>query len=241
MLDKLLAQREDARPMGIYAGASPTVNTLPRFAELNQMPLVEGESIPKVWVGNSARIAPHFDISENIACNVSGVHRFVIFPPDQIENLYVGPIDYNMAGQPASMVDLLNIDLARFPKFETATQNARIVELHPGDASYLPSLWWHFVDSSGPLNVLVNCWFDELKNGSPMNVLALALLVFRDLPENDRAARRSVFDHYFFGENASGTIDHIPEAFRGVLASSSPQRDHRIKAFLTAQLPRVLR
>ena len=164
----------------------------------------------------------------------------MIFPPDQIENLYVGPIDYNMAGQPASMVDLSNIDLVKFPKFEKALEHAMIAVLHPGDALYLPSLWWHFVQSDGPLNVLVNYWFDELRDGSPMNVLALALLVIRDLPENDRAAWRAVFDHYVFGEKSSAAMEHIPEAFRGVLGSKSADRDQKIKAFLQAQLPAIL-
>lgn len=240
LLNKLLEQKDDASPLGIYAGASPTTQTLPQFSKHNEMPLLDADVVPKVWVGNGARIAPHFDISDNIACVVSGVRRFVVFPPDQISNLYVGPIDYNMAGQPASLVDLNAIDLAKFPKFERAIQTARVAELHPGDAIYMPNLWWHFVESTGPFNVLVNYWFDRLQNGSPMNVLALALLVLRDLPESDRAAWGSVFDHYIFGENANDSADHIPPEFRGVLAEPSERRDQKIKAFLMAKLPAVL-
>ena len=239
-IDKLLDQQNDSAPLGIYAGASPTVNTLPRFGEGNPMLLLDPQVIPKVWISNSARVAPHFDISENIACLVSGERSFVIFPPAQIENLYVGPIDYNMAGQPASMVDLTNIDYERFPKFKTAMESAQIATLEPGDAVYLPSLWWHYVDSKGPLNVLVNYWWDGLKHGSPMNVLALALLVLRDLPQNDRTAWETIFNHYVFGENANTAIDHIPEAFRGVLGAASGERDMKIKTFLRAKLPSVL-
>jgi hypothetical protein len=239
-IDKLLDQQNDPAPLGIYAGASPTVNTLPRFGEGNPMPLLDPYVVPKVWISNSARVAPHFDISENIACLVSGERSFVVFPPEQIENLYVGPIDYNMAGQPASMVDPINIDHDRFPKFKTAMQSAQIATLEPGDAVYLPSLWWHYVDSKGPLNVLVNYWWDALQHGSPMNVLALALLVLRDLPQNDRTAWETVFKHYVFGQGADTAIDHIPEAFRGVLGSASPERDMKIKTFLRAKLPSVL-
>ncbi|MEL6727982.1 MAG: cupin-like domain-containing protein [Pseudomonadota bacterium] len=241
IVDKLLELSSQARPIGVYAGASPTVNTLPQFANINPMPLVDAETIPKVWLSNSARIAPHFDISENIACLVSGERRFVIFPPEQIANLYVGPIDYNMAGQPASMVDLTNIDLTQFPKFETAAATAQIAELDPGDAVYLPSLWWHFVESKGPFNVLVNYWFDHLKHGTPMNVLALALLVLRDLPENDRTAWKSVFEHYVFDEDAAHAVDHIPDAFRGVLGQGSPDRDAKLKTYLQAHLPNILK
>lgn len=241
ILDKLLEQQNDPAPMGIYAGASPTVQTLPRFAEINPMSLVDPETIPKVWVGNSSKVAPHFDVSENVACVVSGKRRFVIFPPEQIGNLYVGPIDYNMAGQPASLVDVNAIDLTKFPRFEAAAQSAMIADLEPGDAVYLPSLWWHYVESTGSLNILVNYWFDHLKHGSPMNVLALALLVMRDLPQNDRAAWQEVFQHYIFDENAPHAVDHIPQRFRGVLDGPSPERDHKVKTFLRTQLPNVLR
>ena len=239
-IDKLIEQKDDAAPLGLYAGASPTVNTLPRFADFNPMQLLDKTVVPKVWISNSAQIAPHFDISENIACVVSGTRRYVVFAPEEIENLYVGPIDYNMAGQPASMVNLTDIDLETYPKFESAMASARLAELEPGDAIYLPSLWWHFVESRGPLNVLVNYWWDDLHHGSPMNVLALALLVLRDLPPNDRSAWETVFRHYVFSDTASGAVDHIPDAFRGVLGRSSPERDAKIKTFLRAQLPSVL-
>jgi hypothetical protein len=240
ILDKLLAQKDDPEPMGIYAGASPTAQTLPSFAGQNPMSLLDQQVVPKIWVGNASTVAPHFDTSENIACVVSGVRRFVIFPPDQIENLYIGPIDHNMAGQPASLVDLLNLDFEKFPKVKQALEHATIAELHPGDALYLPSLWWHFVESRGPLNMLVNYWFDEQQDGSPMNVLALALLVLRDLPKPEREAWRAVIDHYVFADDPAASVDHIPEAIRGVLASKSADRDQKIKAFLRSQLPPVL-
>lgn len=240
VVDKLLDQKDDEHPLGIYAGASPTANTLPRFAEFNPMPLLDPNPSPKVWLGNSAQIAPHFDISENIACVVAGKRQFVIFPPEQIANLYVGPLDYNMAGQPASLVDLNDIDLERFPKFEEALKSAKIATLEPGDAIYLPSLWWHFVQSNGPFNVLVNYWSDGLRHGSPMNVLALALLVMRDLPDNDRSAWEAVFKHYIFDENAAHAADHIPAPYKGALDQSSPERDALVKTFLRSQLPNVL-
>jgi len=204
------------------------------------MPLLDEDVLPKIRIGNSARIAPHFDNSENIACVVSGERKFVVFPPDQIANLYVGPIDYNMAGQPASMVDLHNIDLERFPKFELALKSATTATLGPGDAIYLPSLWWHGVESKGPLNVLVNYWWDDQPNGSPMNVLALALLVLRDLPENDRAAWEAVFKHYIFDAEAGEATNHIPAEFQGVLSDDSPDRTARLKNFLRSQLAAIL-
>ncbi len=235
-IDKLLEQKEDDAPIGIYAGATSSSDLLPGFGEENPMPLIEPSVQPLVWIGNSARVAPHFDSSENIACCVSGKRTFLVFPPEQIKNLYVGPLEHNMAGQPASLVDPKAIDHDRFPKFKDAMQTAYIAELEPGDAIYLPALWWHYVESSGPFNVLVNYWWNDVYKGSPMAALALSLLSIRDLPVAERAAWREVFDHYIFGEDAQDAVPYLPEYIRGVLGPDSAERDASIKGFVGAQL-----
>jgi len=240
-IDKLLAQRDGPSALGIYAGATSAGDILPGFAAANPMLLVDDEVPPLLWLGNSARIAPHFDTSENIACSVAGKRRFLIFPPSQIGNLYAGPIDHNMAGPPASLVDPENIDLKKFPKFKTAMDAAMLAELEPGDALYLPSLWWHYVESEGPLNVLVNYWWSALENNAPMSNIALAILTLRDLPAPERAAWRQYFDHYIFGEEAHDSLAHVPENIRGVLGDKSPERDNRIKQFLMSRLQHILR
>jgi hypothetical protein len=160
----------------------------------------------------------------------------LVFPPEQIKNLYVGPLEHNMAGQPASLVDPTDIDYVRFPKFKEAMQTARIAELEPGDALYLPALWWHYVESTGPLNVLVNYWWNEVYKGSPMAALALSLLSIRDLPKEERTAWREIFDHYIFGEDAQNPVPHLPDYIRGVLGPDSQERDASIKGFVSAQL-----
>lgn len=239
-VDKLLAQKEETAPLGIYAGATSAGDVLPEFAAANSMPLVDTDVPPLLWLGNSARIAPHFDTSENIACAVAGKRRFLIFPPEQIENIYAGPIDHNMAGPPASLVDPLDVDLIKYPKFKTAMKAAVLAELEPGDALYLPSLWWHYVESEGPLNVLVNYWWSTLKNNDPMSNIALAILSLRDLPVAEKAAWRHYFNHYIFNEEASGALDHVPKELRGVLGPKSPARDNRIKQFLISRLQQML-
>jgi hypothetical protein len=240
-IDKLLQQKDSPEPIGIYAGATSTVDVLKGFGAFNPMPLVGSDVPPLIWLGNSARIAPHFDTSENIACCVAGTRRFLVFPPSQIENLYGGPIDHNMAGPPASLVDPKAIDLEKFPKFELAMSFAKLAELQPGDALYMPSLWWHYVESEGPLNVLVNYWWSSLKNNAPMSNIALALLTLRDLPSAERAAWQHYFNHYIFNPKADQALDHVPESLRGVLGKKSPNRDQRIKQFLVSRLQQLLR
>ena len=52
--------------------------------------------------------------------------RFTLFPPDQVKNLYIGPLEFTPAGQPISLVDIYNPDLNEFPKFESAKETANL-------------------------------------------------------------------------------------------------------------------
>jgi len=99
------------------------------------------------WLGNKTRISAHYDYPDNIACVVAGTRRFTLFPPEQIGNLYVGPVDKTPSGQAISLVDFSNPDLERFPNFELAMQAGYQAVCEPGDAIYIPSLWWHHVES----------------------------------------------------------------------------------------------
>ncbi len=81
--------------------------------------------------------------------SLPGVAGGVLFPPEQAANLYVGPLDMTMAGQPTSMVDLEQPDLARFPRFASAQASAQMVLLEPGDAIYIPAMWWAWNPGGG--------------------------------------------------------------------------------------------
>ena len=85
----------------------------------------------------------------------------------------MGPLEFTLAGQPISMVRLDAPDHERFPQFREAWQHAQVAELEPGDALFIPYMWWHHVESLTPFNVLVNYWWDDLPpwNGSPFEVL----------------------------------------------------------------------
>lgn len=208
----------------IYMGSTPTRQILPTFAATHQMPVLSGRPTePRIWIGNFSRVAPHYDESDNIACVVSGRRTFVLFPPEQVKNLYVGPIDQTIAGQPSSLVDVHQPDLKRFPLFAEALRSATIAELNPGDAIYIPALWWHGVEARGRLNVLVNYWWQEspIDAGSPLHALGHALLAVSHLPAHQRLAWRSLFDHYVFKMNGDPAA-HIPEGARGILGSSTP-------------------
>ena len=236
----LTAMVEGAAGRHVYMGSTPTAQLLPGFAGENPLDLLDGKPTePRVWIGTDSVVAPHFDESDNIACVVSGRRKFTLFPPDQVSNLYVGPIDNTMAGQPASLVDLDNPDFEQFPRFREALDHALIAELEPGDAVYIPALWWHGVRASGPLNVLVNYWWQDtpLDAGSPMIAIASALLSVGLLPEHKRHAWRNLFDHFVF-KTDSDPVAHIPEHARGVLSRSTPELRRVLRDFVVRALQR---
>lgn len=235
-IDKLIAISSDPEPMGIYAGSLPAGGIAPTFAQANPMSLLGAAIEPRLWLGNRSRVATHYDIAHNIACAVAGTRRFTLFPPEQIANLYVGPLDFNMAGQPVSLADPLNPDFERFPRFRDALKTALVVELAPGDALYLPPLWWHHVEADGPFNLLVNYWWPGAGDGPAFESLVLALLGLRDRDPAEKAAWRSFFDYFVFDDEAASAADHIPEHARGVLGQANPQRMEKILSFAMTRL-----
>ena len=48
------------------------------------------------------------------------------FPPEQVANLYVGPLDHSPAGMPMSLVDFAKPDFERFPGLRLAFEALRI-------------------------------------------------------------------------------------------------------------------
>lgn len=239
LLDQLVAQAGDPAPPALYAGAATAPDTFPGWVEANPLPLATPDAVPRLWIGNASRVATHYDVSSNIAAVVAGRRRFVLFPPDQGPNLYVGPLDHTIAGQPTSMVDLEAPDLTRYPRFATAQAAMQVAELEPGDAIFVPSLWWHDVTARGPLNLLVNYWWGQQAAASPFAALIHALLAVRDLPPGEREAVRGWFDHYVFGPDAASAAGHLPPAVRGVLDTPSPGRSERIRAYLMRALGRA--
>jgi hypothetical protein len=236
VIDKLLEIAGDPSPASIYAGSTQASEVTPSFAAANVMPLLDASIQPRLWIGNRSRVAAHYDVADNIACVVAGKRRFTLFPPDQIGNLYIGPLDFNMAGQPASLVDFANPDFDRFPKFRDALDAAYVFDLEPGDAIYIPSLWWHHVEAEGPFNLLVNYWWPGPGDGPAFESLVLALFGIRDRAPAERAAWKAFFDHYVFGEGAADAGAHIPEHVRSVLGPPGEERSQKMLNFVLARL-----
>ncbi|MEG3179521.1 cupin-like domain-containing protein [Sphingomonas sp. LT1P40] len=205
----------------------------------NHVDLGTRDCLASIWMGTRTRIAAHNDFPDNLACVAVGRRRFTLFPPEQFRNLYLGPLDNTPAGRAISMVDFGAPDFTLHPRFREALAHAQVAELDAGDALFIPSMWYHHVEGLAAFNVLVNYWWRETPKylGQPQDALNHALLTIRDLPPEQKAHWRELFDHYVFANDDSVTA-HIPEGGRGILDPLTPEAASRIRAYLLRQLSR---
>jgi hypothetical protein len=138
-----------------------------------------------------------------------------------------------------SLVPLHAPDFERFPRFREALAAAVSAELGPGDALYIPPLWWHHVESLEPFNLLVNYWWHAagaaMGTQAGFDTLIHGILNLRSLPPATREAWRSLFDHYVFGPRADAT-EHIPAHRHGILSELSAADIARLRAYLKERL-----
>ena len=212
---------------------------LPGFSADNPLKMLSGDVLPRIWLGNRITTPAHVDEWNNIGCVVAGRRRFTLFPPEQLANLYIGPLDFAPTGAPMSMVSLQAPDFERFPKFRAALETSEQVELGPGDALFIPPLWWHHVESLDRFNVLVNYWWhdrdgDGAQADSAFEALVHGILSIRSLPAETRAAWREFFEHYVFGEERD--LRHIPEQRHGLLGELSPALRAALRGHLAKRL-----
>jgi hypothetical protein len=239
VLGEIEDHRHDETPPAIYVGSTTVDTCLPGFRSENDIGLGERDPLMSIWIGNQTRIAAHYDLPDNIACVAAGHRRFTLFPPNQLSNLYIGPLDLTPAGQAISLVDFVNPDCVKFPKFADALQHAQVAELAPGDALFIPSMWWHHVEALDRFNVLVNYWWRQSPDymDTPTNALMLALLSVRDLPPEQRQAWQELFRHYVF-EADEKQLAHIPPQARGVLAPLDADAARILRAHLIKKMNR---
>jgi hypothetical protein len=234
---RLLQSLDLAAPPALYAGAIPIPTQMPEFARANALDLIDQPTEPKIWICNRVTVQTHFDMSYNVACVVAGRRRFTLIPPDQLENMYVGPLEFTLAGPPISMVRLESPDFERFPRFRAALETAQFADLEPGDALFIPYMWWHHVQAHERFNVLVNYWWDDTPawQGSPFWALMHSILTVRNLSPERREIWRRAFEHFVFsgGEEA---LSHLTEAQRGLQGTPSAQRAQVIRNYVAQML-----
>ncbi|MDB5704345.1 MAG: transcription factor jumonji jmjc protein [Sphingomonas bacterium] len=198
----------------------PLASHLPDFVRQNPMPLLPPDIMPRLWLGGPLRTQTHNDRDHNLACVIAGRRRFLLFPPEQVGNLYVGPLDNP---PPLSLVHPEAPDLERFPRYREAIAAARIAYLDAGDAIFMPKYWWHHVSSLEPYNAMVNYWWGDTATGLERanDSFLHALLALADLPPGEQAYWRAMFETYVFRGDGTA-VDHIPRHLQGALGPMSP-------------------
>lgn len=237
VLAKLDEPERGAANHSIYVGSTPVDQWLKGFRQNNDVELPASDALASFWLGNRTNISAHFDFPDNLACVVAGTRQFTLFPPEQLENLYVGPIDRTPSGQAISLVDFENPDYERFPKFAQAMESAQCARLESGDAIFIPGMWWHQVRSLDAFNLLVNYWWCASPRwmGAPSAALNHALLALKDLPERQRLAWKNLFNFYVFDAHEQH-FEHIPKPGRGILGPLDESHARRMRADLINRL-----
>jgi len=241
VLEQMARYSHFPSPPSVALQCAPATDCLPGFQAANAMSLLDPGVVPRLWLGNAFLTPAHIDELDNLACVVGGHRRFTLFPPEQVRNLYIGPLDFTPAGAPISLVSLKNPDFERFPKFREALAAAQVADLEPGDALFIPAVWWHHVESFDAINILVNYWWQQAPGEqgariSPTKSLLHALLSMRHLPPEHRKAWAEMFGHFVFSPEAE-VAAHVPEARKGVLGRLPADRVDALLAAIGTRGP----
>lgn len=234
----LMQQRlEDPELPNVCFQCLPFQKAFPELYTQLVNPIASLPSSAFVWFGSEFVVAPHFDEAQNIAIVGAGQRRFTLFPPEQVANLYIGPVENSPAGQPISLVDLHKPDLKLYPNYEIAYQSAMSVVLNPGDAIYIPSPWWHHVESLSKFNLLVNYWWSDNRTSTelPFPALMHAFQAYNKMSLKEKAAWQNLLQHYVFNQDHT-RFDHIPASAKGVLGDEIKNKSVIIHNWLAQQL-----
>jgi len=246
VLDEILGVRGDPAAPSIYVGSTDLGLYFPGLADAVPLDLgaihpmlAEHPGLASVWLGNRTTASCHYDDTPNIAVCAVGRRRFTLFPPEQVANLYPGPLEPTPGGQAISMVDFAAPDLDRHPRFSAALESAQVAEMEAGDVLAYPAMWWHHVEALADFNVLVNFWWNVMPGyvDSPRATLLHALLSLRDRPDGEKAAWKALFDYYVFGD-AEAARAHLPEHIHGALAPLDDTLARKLRAQVTRKLQR---
>jgi hypothetical protein len=241
VLNLIREHLHEDHPPTFYIPSTTIDGCLPGFRQENAVSFAAHgiEPIRSIWIGNRTIASCHYDAPMNLACCAVGRRRVTLFPPEQIVNLYPGPLEPTPGGQAVSVVNFANPDFARYPRFREALVSAQVAELAPGDAVYIPSMWWHHVEALSPFNTLVNYWWHSVPAHvpTPMNALQYAMWTLRDRPESEKRAWKAVFEYYVFGPSDRAG-EHLPEQARGALGPMDEDKARQLRAMLLNALNR---
>ncbi|MAH28566.1 MAG: cupin, partial [Pseudoalteromonadaceae bacterium] len=99
VLQKLARSLTQTDSDSLYMGSTAVEYCAPGFSVENPLIVTDYNCLTSLWVGNHSQIAAHYDNADNLACVAAGKRTFTLLPTEQVNNLYVGPLEFTPAGQ----------------------------------------------------------------------------------------------------------------------------------------------
>jgi hypothetical protein len=229
-LQDILRESAEIGAPSRYVQSVPMTDYMPSVIAENVMPYLK-DVAPRAWIGGETTVQTHFDPSENIALVVMGERTATLFPPEQLSNLYPGPLETAPGGVFVSTANVEKPDFAKHPKFEKALSAALRGKLKAGDALYIPYGWWHHMQATAPLNMLINYWWSDSRplTNNPKAALLHAIMAFHSLQPEERSVWQGVFEKFVFRPEDETPMSHLPEEARGMLGGLN-EADRRAAA-----------
>lgn len=129
---------------------------VPVPARMARSPLVRR----KLWISRAGTMSPlHRDMPHNLLAQLVGRKTLWLAAPGEARNVY--PYSFLSGAPNLAHADLERPDLERWPR--SARVHARVGTIEPGEAVFIPSMWWHQVRSDST-SVSVNIWWGEGKS-----------------------------------------------------------------------------
>ncbi|APR79849.1 Pass1-related protein [Minicystis rosea] len=157
----LLGEYVDKLPEPTHPGyymVVPLESSLPELLadiEAPQYTVGAWWSTTRLWLSAKDTSSPlHRDIADNIIVQLQGRKRILLYPPDHTAWLYSNALTSGLPN--FSRFDPEAPDYDRFPHARHAEPLE--VTLHPGEALFLPSGWWHQVRAVD-ISVTINFWW----------------------------------------------------------------------------------
>jgi len=142
---------EDAKGL-LYASGSDVNDEVFPLSQLNTVGL---------WIsGPDLASMPHYDSSgdHNLNLQIHGEKRVTLFPPDDWPHLNT------LLAMSLHEMDVffdLHRDKPTKASSVLAETHPTVADLKPGEALFIPSYWFHFVEHNGPFNLNLTCWFQR--------------------------------------------------------------------------------
>ena len=140
-------------------------------------PYIHKENICNIvsWFGTGSQFTPlHFDHDDGYLCLVKGFKRVRLISPKDTNKI--------KAYKTLMYSEYLSVDNL---KKDNVTIDVKEYNLREGDYLFIPSGWWHEVQSSNDLNIAYTIWINTYEGKYNYNKIMkkMQLLQLREIPE----------------------------------------------------------